>query len=143
MGDYALPCFALAKVFRKAPNMIAEELSGQIATGDRISEVRVAGPYLNFFVPKANLVEETLSAILEQGADYGRGDRGVGKTVVIDFFASQYCEAIWHSPSAVNGDWQCSAKYLSGVGLRSGWGESSGRLGVSVCEIDSGVELLG
>ena len=72
MGDYALPCFALAKVFRKAPNMIAEELSAQIATGDRISEVRPTGPYLNFFVPKTNLVGETLSAILEQGADYGR-----------------------------------------------------------------------
>ncbi len=85
MGDYALPCFALAKIFRKAPHLIAEELSAQIATGERISEVRPAGPYLNFFVPKANLVEETLSAVLEQGADYGRGDRGVGKTVVIDF----------------------------------------------------------
>ncbi|MYK53708.1 MAG: arginine--tRNA ligase, partial [Gemmatimonadetes bacterium] len=85
MGDYALPCFALAKIFRKAPHLIAEELSAQIATGDRISEVRPAGPYLNFFVPKTNLAGETLSAILEQGADYGRGDHGAGKTVVIDF----------------------------------------------------------
>lgn len=85
MGDYALPCFTLAKIFRKAPHLIAEELSAQIATGDHIAEVRPAGPYLNFFVPKANLVGETLSAILDHGADYGRGDHGVGKTVVIDF----------------------------------------------------------
>ena len=30
MGDSAFPCFKLAKVFRKAPNMIAEELTAQI-----------------------------------------------------------------------------------------------------------------
>ena len=29
MGDYAFPCFKLAKVFRKAPNMIAAELASK------------------------------------------------------------------------------------------------------------------
>ena len=51
-------------------------------------------------MPKTNLVGETLSAILEQGADYGRGDNGAGKTVVIDF-SHPKLPAIWHSPSAV------------------------------------------
>lgn len=85
MGDYAFPCFSLTKTFRKAPNLIAEELAGKIATGDLISEVRPTGPYLNFFIKKVNLVGETLGVILDRGVDYGRSDEGVGKTVVIDF----------------------------------------------------------
>ena len=135
MGDYALPCFALAKVFRKAPNMIAEELSGQIATGDRISEVRVAGPYLNFFVPKANLVEETFSAILEQGADYGRGDRGVGKTVVIDFSHPNIAKpfGIHHLRSTVIGNalrniYRALGYEVVGVNHLGDWGSQFAKL---------------
>ena len=135
MGDYALPCFALAKVFRKAPNMIAEELSGQIATGDRISEVRVAGPYLNFFVPKANLVEETLSAILEQGEDYGRGDRGVGKTVVIDFSHPNIAKpfGIHHLRSTVIGNalrniYRALGYEVIGVNHLGDWGSQFAKL---------------
>ena len=30
MGDFAFPCFKLAKVFRKAPNMITKKLTSQI-----------------------------------------------------------------------------------------------------------------
>ena len=85
MGDRALPCFALAKTLRKAPHLIARELAAQMATGGRISEVRPTGPYLNFFLSKTHLIAETLWAILDQGAEYGRGDEGIGKTVVIDF----------------------------------------------------------
>ena len=135
MGDYALPCFALAKIFRKAPNMIAEELSAQIATGDRISEVRVAGPYLNFFVPKINLVEETLSAILEQGADYGRGDCGVGKTVVIDFSHPNIAKpfGIHHLRSTVIGNalrniYRALGYEVVGVNHLGDWGSQFAKL---------------
>lgn len=85
MGDYAFPCFTLAKKFRKAPNMIAEELAGKIQTGNRIAEAKPIGPYLNFFVSKGSFVGETLSAVLEKGESYGHRDQGKGKRVVIDF----------------------------------------------------------
>ena len=85
MGDYALPCFTLAKTMRKSPNLIAEELSSQVEIGDTITEVRPAGPYLNFFVSKIDLVMGTMEKVLSQGDDYGRSDPGSGKTVVIDF----------------------------------------------------------
>lgn len=135
MGDYALPCFALAKIFRKAPNMIAEELSAQIATGDRISEVRVAGPYLNFFVPKTNLVGETLSAILEQGVDYGCGDHGVGKTVVIDFSHPNIAKpfGIHHLRSTVIGNalrniYRALGYEVVGVNHLGDWGSQFAKL---------------
>ncbi|MYC12518.1 MAG: arginine--tRNA ligase, partial [Gemmatimonadetes bacterium] len=135
MGDYALPCFALAKIFRKAPHLIAEELSAQIATGDRISEVRPAGPYLNFFVPKTNLAGETLSAILEQGADYGRGDHGAGKTVVIDFSHPNIAKpfGIHHLRSTVIGNalrniYRALGYEVIGVNHLGDWGSQFAKL---------------
>ena len=85
MGDYALPCFVLAKTWRRAPNQIAEELAGKITPVAPVTEVRAAGPYLNFFVSKDALAEGTLKDVLDRGADYGKGSVGSGKTVVIDF----------------------------------------------------------
>ena len=58
MGDYAFPCFKLAKVFRKSPNMIAEELSNKIETNDEISKVINMGGYVNFFVNKSSLAKK-------------------------------------------------------------------------------------
>ncbi len=85
LGDYALPCFSLAKTLRKAPNQIALELAEQLKFGDRISEVRAAGPYINFFVHPSSFVEEVLSKVLAQSREFGRTDVGTGKTIVIDF----------------------------------------------------------
>lgn len=85
MGDYALPCFALAKKFRKAPNVIAKELVGQLEMGDRIADVKALGPYLNFFVSQGNFVKDVLEKVLTQGRAYGQSEEGSGKTIVIDF----------------------------------------------------------
>jgi arginyl-tRNA synthetase len=85
MGDYALPCFSFSKAMRKAPNLIAEELGGQVEIGETITEVRPTGPYLNFFVSKSDLVSGTMKRVLAQGDDYGKSEAGAGKTVVIDF----------------------------------------------------------
>ena len=135
MGDYALPCFALSKIFRKAPHLIAEDLSAQIATGDHIAEVRPAGPYLNFFVSKANLVGETLSAILERGADYGRGDQGVAKTVVIDFSHPNIAKpfGIHHLRSTVIGNalrniYRALGYEVVGVNHLGDWGSQFAKL---------------
>ena len=85
MGDYALPCFALAKSMRKAPNRIAEELKAAVRTGGRIAAVRPAGPYLNFFVSKGAFVAEVLGEVLAKGEAYGHSTGGAGRTIVIDF----------------------------------------------------------
>ena len=85
MGDYALPCFTLAKTMRKAPNLIAEELSDQVEVGGTITEVKPAGPYLNFFVSKSDLVTGTMARVLAEGEQYGRSKVGEGKTIVVDF----------------------------------------------------------
>ena len=72
MGDYAFPCFKLAKVFRKSPNMIAEELSNKIETNDEISKVINMGGYVNFFVNKSSLAKKVIENVFSQKENYGK-----------------------------------------------------------------------
>ena len=85
MGDYALPCFRFAKILRKSPVAIAEELKAKIPADEVISEVSAVNGYLNFKVSKVGLAEGTLSRILKEGARYGASDLGAGKTICLDY----------------------------------------------------------
>ena len=85
MGDYAFPCFKLAKVFRKAPNMIAADLAESIEAKGDISKVMPMGGYVNFFVNKSQLATNVINDVLTQKDTYGKSKLGEGKTVVIDF----------------------------------------------------------
>ena len=85
MGDFAFPCFKLAKVFRKAPNMIAAELSEKIEAKGVISNVTPLGGYINFFVNKSQLAETVIKDVLTKKEKYGHSNLGKDKTIVIDF----------------------------------------------------------
>lgn len=85
MGDYALPCFKFAKILRKSPAVIAEELKSGFATDGVISEVSAVNGYLNFKVNKAELAKQVLGEIFEKGDKYGSSECGKGKTVCIDY----------------------------------------------------------
>lgn len=85
MGDYAFPCFKLAKVFRKAPNMIAADLAETIEAKGEISKVMPLGGYVNFFVNKSQLAESVIKDVLTKKESYGHSDLGQEKAVVIDF----------------------------------------------------------
>lgn len=91
MGDYALPCFKFAKIMRKSPVMIAEELknsimSNIIPTSDEvISEVTAVNGYLNFKINKGDFVCSTLDRILSERDHFGASNEGEGKTVCIDY----------------------------------------------------------
>ena len=85
MGDYAFPCFKLAKVFRKSPNMIAADLAESIEAKGEISKVMPLGGYVNFFVNKSQLAESVIKDVLTKKENYGHSDLGQDKAVVIDF----------------------------------------------------------
>ena len=85
MGDFAFPCFKLAKVFRKAPNMIAAELSEKIEAKGVISNVTPLGGYINFFVNKSQLAETVIKDVLTKKEKCGHSNLGKDKTIVIDF----------------------------------------------------------
>ena len=53
MGDYAFPCFKLAKELRKAPPMIANEIKDNIKIDENVIEkIEVVGGYLNIYINK-------------------------------------------------------------------------------------------
>ncbi|MBQ2955523.1 MAG: arginine--tRNA ligase [Clostridia bacterium] len=84
MGDYAFPCFRLAKVLRKAPPMIADALKAAI-DAPFLKEVQSVKGYLNFFINRATYAAEILRAVREQGENYGGGNEGEGKTICLDY----------------------------------------------------------
>lgn len=85
MGDYAFPCFKLAKIFRKAPNAIAEDLAGKIQPTDDINKIVNLGGYVNFFVNKESLAKKVINQVLTEKENYGKSEFGKGKTVVVEF----------------------------------------------------------
>ncbi|MBR6988129.1 MAG: arginine--tRNA ligase [Clostridiales bacterium] len=88
LGDYAFPCFVLAKTLHKAPPMIANELkeSPELIKGfDGAVTVDTAGPYINFRIDKGLLARNVVSEIIEAGDQYGNKNIGEGKNVIIEF----------------------------------------------------------
>ena len=85
LGDFAFPCFPLARAWKKAPPAIAAELGPKLDASLEGIGVEVTGPYLNFRVDRAQLSRTIIERILREGAAWGGGDEGEGKTVVIDY----------------------------------------------------------
>ncbi|MBQ8299018.1 MAG: arginine--tRNA ligase [Clostridia bacterium] len=85
LGDFAFPCFKLAKEMRKAPPAIAAELKEKLAEDEVISKIDVVGGYLNFFINKSAFAKNVVTEVLAKGDDFGKSDIGAGKNIVIDY----------------------------------------------------------
>ena len=84
-GDYAFPCFRLAKDLKKAPPIIADDIKAKIEIDEKqISNIEVVGGYLNFFVNKEAIATEVLNEVA-QAEEFGKSTIGTGKNIVIDY----------------------------------------------------------
>ncbi len=89
MGDFAFPCFVLAKEFRKAPPMIAADIKAKADTladeKNLIAKSEVAGGYLNFYLNRNAVIDGVVSEIKAQGDNFGKSYEGAGKKVIVEF----------------------------------------------------------
>ena len=84
LGDYAFPCFRLAKPLRSAPPKIAEALCAAWKNEDTASVQPVNG-YMNFFLNRANFAAGIMAELQEKKDRFGSGEEGKGKTVCLDY----------------------------------------------------------
>ena len=83
LGDYAFPCFRLAKELRKAPQQIASDIKDSIVCPDFIDKIEVQGAYINFFTKKDAYAKEVITRSISDS--FGSSEEGKGKTICIDY----------------------------------------------------------
>lgn len=106
LGDFAFPCFKLAKLLKKAPTAIATQIKENIKIDSEIIEnIEIVGGYLNIYINKETLTRDLLTEIANKKEQYGSSNIGQGKNIVIDYSAPNIAKPfhIGHLRSTVIG----------------------------------------
>lgn len=105
MGDFAFPCFQLAKVMKKNPAIIAEELASQMKTDSMIENIEIKGAYINFFLSKTAYFKTVFNEIKNKD-NFGSRNSGEGKNMLVEFSSTNIAKPfhIGHIRSTVIGN---------------------------------------
>ncbi|MDD4389877.1 MAG: arginine--tRNA ligase [Eubacteriales bacterium] len=106
MGDYAFPCFKLAKAMRKAPPLIAKDIAEKISSNEIFDKVESVNAYVNIFISRQKFVESIITEVNEKEDAFGRSEKGKGKTVIVEFSSPNIAKPfhIGHIRSTVIGN---------------------------------------
>ncbi len=136
LGDYSFPCFPLAKEKKKAPATIAQELAAALITGrpSWLADAKATGPYVNFYLNKADMAKEVLSKVCSEGAEYGC-KRDCKATIVIDYSGPNVGKPmhVGHIASTVIGHslanaYACAGHKVVSINHIGDWGTQFGSL---------------
>ena len=137
MGDFAFPCFRLARELKKAPPAIASEIAEKINASlpDWLEKATPTGPYINFFIKKSKLANTVISQAIVQGENFGKSNIGTGKTIVIDYSSPNIAKPfhVGHLRSTVIGQalyniYEHLGYNCIGVNHLGDWGTQFGKL---------------
>ena len=84
-GDYAFPCFKLAKTMRKAPPLIAKELAEKISGAELFEKVEPINAFLNMFISREFFTRSVLEEVLEERDAFGASNEGEGRTIIVEY----------------------------------------------------------
>lgn len=106
MGDYAFPCFKLARTLRKAPPLIAGDIAAKIAENPMFEQVQQVNAYVNMFISKEEFVKDVVEEVLQKQEDFGKSNIGEGKPVIVEFSSPNIAKPfhIGHIRSTVIGN---------------------------------------
>ena len=106
MGDYAFPCFKLAKTLRKAPPVIARDITEKLNQSKMFEKVEQINAYVNMFISKEEFVRDVVEDVIEKGDKYGRTNVGEGKKVIVEYSSPNIAKPfhIGHIRSTVIGN---------------------------------------
>jgi len=136
-GDLAFPCFSLAKIKKKAPPIIAEELYEELRNEEGLLWEKAVprGPYLNFFIAPEAFSREVLQEIWTSGDKYGHNNLGKGQNVTIDYSSPNIAKpfGVGHIRSTVIGHslyliYRALGYNTIGINHLGDWGTQFGKL---------------
>lgn len=106
MGDYAFPCFKLAKVMRKAPPMIAQGIAEKLQGTELFEKVENVNAYVNMFLSRTFFMRELISGVTKDKERYGSSDIGQNRKVIVEFSSPNIAKPfhIGHIRSTVIGN---------------------------------------
>jgi arginyl-tRNA synthetase len=138
MGDYAFPCFAVSSKLKKSPQVMASQVAQNFPHLTFLREVQAKGPYINFFLDRAEFTKDVLARILQEGENYGKSQEGTGKTIVIDYSSPNIAKpfGIGHLRSTVIGAaikrlYEMLGYRVIGINHLGDWGTQIGKMMVA------------
>jgi len=136
MGDYAFPCFFLAKQLKKNPVEIAINIRKEIGTCPiELEDIQTIGPYINLFVDRKQLARNLIKEILGKKENFGKGYVGKGKKAVIEYSSPNIAKpfGIGHLRSTIIGNSIANICEFQGfktirINYLGDWGTQFGKL---------------
>jgi len=135
LGDFAFPCFLIAKVTKSDPHDLALQLKAKIENKGEFESIETKGPYINFFLNRKILSVGVVREILSKRDKYGSSLIGKGKKIIVEFSSPNIAKPfhVGHLRSTIIGNSISNISKFMGfkvikINYLGDWGTQFGRL---------------